>query len=88
MRTTNLKIGTETKDAILIAGGQNFKVYYVSSFDGWILKINRKVHTFKTGSLDFKSISRYVNIKYNPTSEHGEIKNTFKEVVSRLNIKE
>lgn len=42
MRTTEIKINGEKKEAILTAGGTGFKIYSVSDLDGWALVFGRK----------------------------------------------
>lgn len=83
MRTTELKIEGEKKEAILVAGGAGFKIYSASDLDGWVLVIGRKVLVVRESSPDFKTVSRYVNLKYQPTSELDVIKNDFNSLIAR-----
>lgn len=77
MRTTELKIGTEKKEAVLVAGGPGFKVYSASGFDGWVLVLGRKVVPVEEQSAEFKTVSKYVNLKYQPMAEQDSIKKSF-----------
>lgn len=84
MRTTEINIGTEKKEAILVAGGPGFKIYSASGFDGWVLVLGRKVFPVTEGGQDFKVISKYVNLKYQPISEQSTITKTFESLVESL----
>ncbi|MFN9068030.1 MAG: hypothetical protein ACK5V3_12435 [Bdellovibrionales bacterium] len=84
MRTTELKIGTEKKEAILVAGGPGFKIYSASGFDGWVLVLGRKVFPVTEESQDFKVISKYVNLKYQPINEQATIFKNFESLVESL----
>jgi hypothetical protein len=84
MRTTELKIGTEKKEAILVAGGPGFKIYSASGFDGWVLVLGRKVCPVTEASQDFKAISKYVNLKHQPINEQSTIIKTFESLVESL----
>lgn len=84
MRTTKIKVGTEKKDAVLVAGGSGFKVYTASAFDGWILVLGRKVVPVGDQSPEFKTVSKYVNLKYQPLAEQDSIKKSFERLLDHL----
>ena len=77
MRTTEIKIGNQKKQGILVAGGPGFKVYTVSGFDGWVVKSGRQTRVVEEGSREFKVVSQYVNLRYQPASEQNQIKDEF-----------
>lgn len=81
MRTTELKIGNEKKESVLVAGGKGFKVYTASGYDGWILVIGRKVHLIEENAPDFKTVAKYVNLRYQPISEQKLITENFNDLV-------
>jgi|GEM_PF-2245972 len=77
MRTTQLKIGDEKKDAVLVAGGPGFKIYTASGTDGWIIRIPRKTFVVVEGTAEFTTVGRYVNLRYQPIAEQQAIKLQF-----------
>lgn len=81
MRTTELKIGNEKKESVLVAGGKGFKVYTTSGYDGWVLVIGRKVHLIEENGPDFKTVAKYVNLRYQPISEQKLIAENFNDLV-------
>lgn len=83
MRTAKLKIDGVEKEGILIAGGPGFKIYSVSGFDGWVLKVGRKTSLVNVGTDDFQIISDYVNIRYQSSKEHEQIKKDFSDLVDK-----
>ena len=81
MRTTELKIGKDKKESVLVAGGKGFKVYSTSGFNGWILVIDRKVHIIEEDGPDIKTVAKYVNLRYQPISEQNLIIENFNDLV-------
>lgn len=81
MRTSELKIGNEKKESILVAGGKGFKIYTTSGYDGWILAVGRKIHLIDENSHEFKTVARYVNLRYQPISEQTLVKELFNELI-------
>lgn len=81
MRTTELKIGNQKKESVLVAGGKGFKVYTTSGYDGWVLSIGRKIHLIEEQSSDFKTVAKYINLRYQPISEQEVIKEHFNDLV-------
>lgn len=79
MRTAQLRINGETKEGILIAGGPGFKVYSISGFEGWVVKIGRQVRLVEDGTPEFKVVSQYVNLRYQSTTKQEQIKNEFND---------
>lgn len=77
MRTTQLKIGDEKKEAVLVAGGPGFKIYTASGMDGWIIRVPRKTFVVAASSSDFGMVGRYVNLRYQPIGEQQAIKIQF-----------
>ena len=84
MRTTELKIGNEKKESVLVAGGKGFKVYTTSGYGGWVLVIGRKVHLIEEGGPDFKTVAKYVNIRYQNISEVENIKSEFQIILENI----
>lgn len=86
MRTTKLKIGLEKKEAVLVAGGPGFKIYSVSGFKGWVLVLGRKVVPVDEQSTEFKTVSQYVNLKYQPLAEQDIIKKSFDMLLNQFKV--
>ena len=82
MRTTELKINNEKKEAVLIAGGQGFKIYTTSDTDGWILSLKRKIFIIEEHHPEFMLIACYVNLKYQPLNEQEKIKTEFSAFIA------
>lgn len=82
MRITELKIGNEKKESILVAGGKGFKIYTTSGYDGWVLAIGRKIHLIDENDHDFKTVAKYVNLRYQPISEQALVKEHFDDLIA------
>jgi hypothetical protein len=87
MRTTLLKIGNEKKEAILVAGGAGFKIYSSSGVQGWIIVLGRRVFVIEENSSDFATVSRYINLKYQPLNQQEAIKAKFGNFIKQEIIK-
>jgi hypothetical protein len=85
MRTTELKINNEKKEAILVAGGSGFKVYTVSGLDGWALALGRKINFIEDKTPEAKTVANYVNLKYQPLNSQESIKQEFTQLIETLN---
>lgn len=77
-----MKVDGKTIDALLIAGGPNFKIY--GHEDKLILKIGRNTHVFNENTPEYEIINTYSTLKYHSISDQEKIKNRFLELVSRL----
>lgn len=86
MRTKELKIDNKITQAVLLAGGAGFKIYSASDYDGWVLMIGRKLRQIPEKAPEFKIVSRYINLKYQPASEQESVKTAFNSLLE--NIKE
>jgi hypothetical protein len=84
MRTKELKIGTEKKEGVLVAGGSGFKVYAVSGLEGWALALGRKISFIEDSNPAFQTVADYVNLKYQPVKAQETIKSEFAALVSAL----
>lgn len=84
MRTTELKINNEKKEAILVAGGSGFKVYTVSGLDGWALALGRKISFIEDKTPEASTVSKYVNLKYQPLNAQEAIKQEFTQLIESL----
>ena len=87
MRTKELKINNETKEAILIAGGSGFKIYSVSGLDGWALELGRKISFIEDKTPEFQTVANYVNLKYQPANSQDTIKLRFTELIESIGNK-
>lgn len=87
MRTTELKINNEKKEAILVAGGSGFKVYTVSGLDGWALALGRKISFIEDKSPEAKTVANYVNLRYQPINAQDSIKEEFTQLIESLGNK-
>jgi hypothetical protein len=87
MRTTEIKIGGEKREALLVAGGPGFKIYSTSGLDGWVLVIARKSFVIPEADAQFKIVARYVNLKYQPVNQQADIKDQFMNMISSLSEK-
>jgi len=81
MRVTQIKIGPEKKDAVLVAGGPGFKIYSPNGSSGWALTIGRKVFMVEEKDAEFKAISRYINLRYQPRDQQQAIKDEFDSII-------
>jgi len=84
MRTKLLKIAGKQKDAILIAGGDGFKIYNVSGVSGWVLVTGRTVRVVAETGESFGIISKYVSLKYQPQDEQSVVLENFENFLRRL----
>lgn len=87
MRTKDLKINNETKEAILIAGGSGFKIYSVSGLDGWALALGRKISFIEDKTPEFQTVANYVNLKYQPVNSQNNIKQQFTSLIQSIGNK-
>jgi len=83
MRTKLLKIAGQQRDAILIAGGDGFKIYNASGVSGWALVTGRTVRVVEETDERFGIISKYVNLKYQPSNEQPVVRESFKNFLKR-----
>lgn len=85
MRSKELKIGGEKREAVLVAGGNGFKVYTISGMNGWALAFGRSINFIEDKSPDAKTVARYVNLRYQPVDLQGSILSEFKQLVDKFN---
>ena len=88
MRSKELKIAGEKKEAVLVAGGSGFKVYTVSGLNGWALALGRKISFIEDKTPEAQTIANYVNLKYQPLNSQEAIKHEFNQLIDGLNHKE
>ena len=81
MRTTQLKIGKEKNEAILVAGGSGFKIYSATGISGWVVVIRRQIFIIDEKDENYKTVSRYVNLNYQPANQQHTIKDEFDKYV-------
>lgn len=81
MRTKQLKIGKEKKEAVLVAGGAGFKIYTAVGVDGWLIAKGRKVFVVEEDSQGYKTVGQYVNLRNQPVSIQEKIKEEFDDFV-------
>jgi len=79
MRTKELKINGDPVEAVLMAGGPGFKIYHAS--DSLVVVKGRKQIVFKEDDPDFKTVIRYVNLRYQPAGEHEKVKADFDALI-------
>jgi|SRR6185312_5090773 len=79
MRTKTLKINGKPVEAVLLAGGNGFKIYSVA--DSLVVVKGREQLVFKDGEPDFKTVIQYVNLRYQPAGEHEKIKAAFDALI-------
>lgn len=82
MRTKTLKINGQEKEAMLMAGGYGAKVYAVGA--DLVLTVGKKNFIIEESNPAYKITMKFVNLKYQPNSEHEYIKLSFQELVSGL----
>lgn len=87
MRTSEIKIEGQKKEAVLVAGGPGFKVYTVSDLDGWAIALGRKVSFIADNTPAAQAVADYVNIRYHSLNLHESIKNKFNEIINTLKEK-
>ena len=79
-----ITINKQKYTAVLIAGGNGFKIYSTPEISGWIIHAQRKYHVVAEDSDNYSSVSKYVNIKYLPKEEVASIETSFNALVSSL----
>ena len=82
MRTKELKIGDVKREAVLVAGGQGFKIYHAAGVSGWILALGREMVIIDETEPECQIISNYVNMKYHPVDQQPAIMQTFANLIS------
>lgn len=88
MRSKELKIAGEKKDAVLVAGGAGFKVYAVSGLNGWALALGRKISFIEDKTPEAQTVANYVNLKYQSLNSQEAIKDEFNQLINGLQQKE
>jgi len=88
MRSKEIKIAGEKKEAILVAGGSGFKVYTVSGLNGWALALGRKISFIEDKTPEAQTVANYVNLKYQPLNEHEAMKEEFDQLIDSLQQRE
>ncbi len=78
-----MKIDGKEVEAILMAGGQGFKIYGVNG-DSLVVVAGRNKLVVKEADPDFKIIMRYVNLRYQNIDQHDQIKKDFQQIVSKM----
>jgi len=84
MRSKELKIAGEKKEAVLVAGGSGFKVYAVSGLNGWALALGRKISFIEDKTPAAQIVANYVNLKYQPINVQESIKDEFNQLIDGL----
>lgn len=84
MRSKELKIAGEKKEAVLVAGGSGFKVYAVAGLNGWALALGRKISFIEDKTPAAQIVANYVNLKYQPINAQEGIKNEFNQLIDGL----
>lgn len=84
MRSKELKIAGEKKEAVLVAGGSGFKVYAVSGLNGWALALGRKISFIEDKTPAAQIVANYVNLKYQPINTQEAIKDEFNQLIDGL----
>lgn len=77
MRTKQMKINGESKEAVLVAGGPGFKIYTASGVDGWILVMGRKTLVVPESDPEFETVAKYVNLNYQSAADKPAVKEAF-----------
>jgi hypothetical protein len=67
----------KNKEAILICGGPHFKVYSIEGLDGWLVNTNKKYFEITKGHMFFKTVTRYVNLRYEPLGQQDSVSKNF-----------
>lgn len=81
MRSKELKIAGEKKEAVLVAGGSGFKVYAVSGLNGWALALGRNISFIEDKTPAAQVVANYVNLKYQPINTQEAIKAEFNQLI-------
>jgi len=81
MRSKLLKIGNEKREAVLVAGSSIYKIYSVTGLPGWVVASGRNLFTVDEENINFKTVNKYVNLKYQPSSQQQAIKDEFDNFV-------
>jgi len=81
MRTKQLKINKTNVEAVLVAGGNNFKIYTAQGIAGWVLVVGRKAIVVDETQPEYKTISQYTTLKYQPASQRDAIASAFKALI-------
>lgn len=84
MRSKELKIAGEKKEAVLVAGGSGFKIYAVSGLNGWALALGRKISFIEDKTPAAQIVANYVNLKYQPINAQEGIKDEFNQLIDGL----
>ncbi|MGK5082984.1 hypothetical protein WDW37_06735 [Bdellovibrionota bacterium FG-1] len=84
MRTTEIKVNGEKREAQLAAGGQGFKIYTVFGLEGWALVLGRKTAFIDDKTPVAQVVADYVNLRYHALDKHELIKARFHDVVDEL----
>lgn len=84
MRSKELKIAGEKKEAVLVAGGSGFKIYAVSGLNGWALALGRKISFIEDKTPAAQIVANYVNLKYQPINVQEDIKDEFNQLIDGL----
>lgn len=87
MRTTEIKIEGQKKQAVLTAGGPGFKIYTVLDLDGWVIVLGRKISIIEDNTPAAQAVADYVNIRYHSLNLHESIQNKFNELICVLKEK-
>ena len=66
-----------------MAGGKGARIYSPLDLEGVVLQIGRKSFHIKEDSQDYKSLMRYVNIKYQNSQDKDKIIKEFDSLVSK-----
>lgn len=77
MRTAQIKLNNETTTALLVAGGAGFKIYSSTTVRGWILSLGRKYFVIDESTLQFKTVSNYINLKYQTAEVAEKVQSEF-----------
>lgn len=83
MRTKSLAINGKEFEAVLVAGGNGFKIYSSAEVSGWVLALGKRNVVIDESSPEFKSVSKYVNLKYQPLNDRDQIKQEFEELIAK-----
>lgn len=84
MRSKELKIAGEKKEAVLVAGGSGFKIYAVSGLNGWALALGRKISFIEDKTPAAQIVANYVNLNYQPINAQEGIKDEFNQLIDGL----
>ena len=87
MRTTEIRIEGQKKEAVLTAGGPGFKIYTVCDLDGWVISLGRKISIIEDNSPEAQTVADYVNLRYHSLNLHDSIQNKFNELMGTLKEK-